>query len=96
MASPQVCVKGIGANLANISGVPFKFDAVTMEHPLCTKSELVYRLLQHGKWQAVSQLGKLLGHSEMLGNPMGMIQGMGSGVVGAGTAVAITHGLAPV
>ena len=63
--------------------MPFRFDTVSLEHPLCTKSELVYQLLQRLSWQAAAQLGKLLGHSEMLGNPMGMIEGVGSGVAGA-------------
>ena len=50
-----------------------------MLHPLCTKSELVYKLLQSISWQLSWQLGKLLGHSEMLGNPFGTIQAIGSG-----------------
>lgn len=78
-----VFVKGIGTNLANISKVPFHFDAFEQDFPLCTKSELFYKLLQSFSWQAAAQLGKLLGHSEMLGNPFGVIQGMGSGVAGA-------------
>ena len=79
----MVLIKGIGTNLANISGVPFHFEAMLEKHPLCTKSELVYKLGQRLSWQAAAQLGKLLGHSEMLGNPMGMIRQVGSGVAGA-------------
>ena len=79
----MVLIKGIGANLANISGVTFHFDELTVEHPLCTKSELAYTIVQRATWQAAAQLGKLLGHSEMLGNPMGMIHQVGSGVAGA-------------
>ena len=69
----MVLLKGIGANLANISGVPVNFEPLTEKHPLCTKTELVYKLGQRLSWQAAAQLGKLIGHSEMLGNPMGMI-----------------------
>ena len=78
----MVLIKGIGANLANISGVPFQFDELRFEHPLCTKSELAYNLLQRMSWQAAAQLGKLLGHSEMLGNPVGMLFEIGTGVTG--------------
>lgn len=37
-----VLVKGVGIHLANVSGVPFKFDALHIEHPAVTPSELVY------------------------------------------------------
>ena len=63
--------------------MPFYFSAFELDFPLCTKSELLYLVRQSFSWQAAAQLGKLLGHSEMLGNPFGVIQGMGSGVAGA-------------
>ena len=66
-----------------LSKVPFYFSAFELDFPLCTKSELLYLVRQSFSWQAAAQLGKLLGHSEMLGNPFGVIQGMGSGVAGA-------------
>ena len=36
--------------------------------------------MQRISWQAAAQLGKLLGHSEMLGNPVGMLFETGSGI----------------
>ena len=68
-----VLVKGIGFNLASVSNMPFGFDGVHMRHPLFTPSELYYKLAQQLSWQAAAQLGKLLGHSDMLGNPMGIL-----------------------
>jgi hypothetical protein len=47
----MVFIKGIGTNLANLSGVPFRFDPLIEKHPLCTKSELTYKLVQRFSWQ---------------------------------------------
>lgn len=82
LQSMVVLVKGIGANLANVSGVPFYFDEICVLHPLCTRSELGYKLAQQLAWQAAAQLGKLLGHSDVLGNPLGLVSTVGSGVAG--------------
>ena len=78
-----VFVKATTSQLASLSKVPFYFSAFEQDFPLCTKSELLYSVRQAFSWQAAAQLGKLLGHSEMLGNPFGVIQGMGTGVAGA-------------
>ena len=69
-------------NLANVSGVPFRFEQWREEHPACTPSELAYRYGQRVQREAMVQLGKLLGHSELFGNPLGLISSMGTGVAG--------------
>lgn len=94
MQSMVVIVKGVGMNLANVSAVPFRFDALHVEHPACAPSELVYSFGQQISWQAAAQLGKLLGHSDLLGNPLGLISSVGTGMVGfvRGVGVGIARG----
>ena len=82
LQSLLVLVKGIGMNLANVSAAPFHFDGVLLHHPFCTPAELAYQLGQQASWQAAAQLGKLLGRSNMLGNPIGLVHSVGGGVAG--------------
>ena len=94
MHAMLVLVKGVGMNLANISAVPFNFAEVNMLHPFFTPKELAYRLAQQLSWQALAQVGKLLGHSDMIGNPFGLAATVGSGVAGfvRGVGKGLAHG----
>lgn len=48
-------------------------------HPFTTRNELVSRILQHYKEQALSQIYKLLGSFDVIGNPISLVDNLGTG-----------------
>lgn len=70
----------IGGAFANISETPLKFNEVLVTHGFQTIPSLTSSLLKNYIRQGILQLYKLLGSSDMLGNPLGLIDKLGTGV----------------
>lgn len=89
LQSMVVLAKGIGLNFASVSGVPLSFATTSQQRVFYTPSELLYRLRQTFTRQLYPQLGKAVGHSQMLGDPLGALSTLGSGLKGCATSVAL-------
>ena len=70
----------IGGAFANISETPLKFNEILVTHGFQTLANLTSTLLKNYIRQALFQLYKILGSSDMLGNPLGLIDKLGTGV----------------
>lgn len=76
-----VLLSNFGSALANVTESPLYFKAVIFEHLFQTTSNLTWLLLKNYSRQGVLQFYKVLGSSDLLGNPIGLIDKLGSGVL---------------
>eukprot|EP01029_Cantina_marsupialis_P011093 TRINITY_DN2489_c0_g2_i2.p1 TRINITY_DN2489_c0_g2~~TRINITY_DN2489_c0_g2_i2.p1 ORF type:complete len:1765 (+),score=590.72 TRINITY_DN2489_c0_g2_i2:579-5297(+) len=70
----------LGALLANLDRAPVKVNALIMENPFVTPEKLTDVLINHVIKNAIRELYRILGSLEFLGNPVGLVSGVGSGV----------------
>ncbi|OMJ94539.1 hypothetical protein SteCoe_2326 [Stentor coeruleus] len=70
----------IGGAFTNISQAPMKFNEVLITHGFQTTANLTSVLLKNYTRQAILQIYKILGSSDLLGNPLGLIDKLGTGV----------------
>lgn len=70
----------IGGAFTNISSTPIKFNEVLITHGFQTTENLTSVLLKNYTRQAILQIYKILGSSDLLGNPLGLIDKLGTGV----------------
>ncbi|KAJ1634036.1 hypothetical protein T492DRAFT_526696 [Pavlovales sp. CCMP2436] len=70
----------LGASLASVSDVHFRFSELLLRKAFTGEGQLLTKLLSHYGRQGVTQLGKALGCSDVLGNPLGLLDSVGSGV----------------
>ncbi|KDO18815.1 hypothetical protein SPRG_15914 [Saprolegnia parasitica CBS 223.65] len=71
----------IGIVGSKLSGSPsFSFSAITKRHCFTTKDRLVSQLVQTYSRDVVMQAYKLVGSIDMLGNPVGLVEDLGSGL----------------
>ena len=69
----------VGA-LANVDNAPLRFNALLLDNPFCTKGALVSMIISHYTRQAVTEVLKLIGSVDVLGNPVGLFTNIGTGV----------------
>ncbi|CAM9869751.1 unnamed protein product, partial [Phaeothamnion confervicola] len=72
--------QAMGATLANIDNAPLRLKAFTLADSFAGVDELTRQLAVHYRGQALRQLYMILGSSELLGNPVGLLQNLGAGV----------------
>lgn len=81
--------KGFGAltilttvlsSFANISDAPLKFKALVITNVFDTQENIQNKIIRHLMRQGILQFYKLIGSSDMLGNPVGFVNKLGSGV----------------
>ena len=73
----------MGATLASIENAQVSFKPPTenaMAHAFVTPSQLSSRLSAHYRRQALSQIYKLLGASDIIGNPFGVLSSLKQGL----------------
>ncbi|KAF0696142.1 Aste57867_13088 [Aphanomyces stellatus] len=72
----------VGILGSKISGSPsFHFDSVTKRHCFTTRSRLQEQLMQNYTRAVVVQAYKLVGSMDLLGNPVGVVGDIGSGIL---------------
>ncbi|OQR87871.1 hypothetical protein ACHHYP_07939 [Achlya hypogyna] len=71
----------IGIVGSKLSGSPsFYFSEITKRHCFTTQDRLVSQLIQNYSRDVVMQAYKLVGSIDMLGNPVGLVEDLGSGI----------------
>ncbi|CAM9365106.1 unnamed protein product [Discosporangium mesarthrocarpum] len=76
----RAILRAMGATLSNIENAPLQLNALVLSHTFASPEELVVQLVAHYKGQALRQAYKIVGSSELLGNPVGLLQNIGAGV----------------
>ena len=71
----------VGGVLSNIDDAPLKLDALIMPHCYASSDELSTLITTHYVSKIMPQLLRILISLEVLGNPIGLIEDIGSGVV---------------
>lgn len=73
-------IESLVGTLANVDNAPLRFNALLLDNPFCTKSALVHMIMMHYTRQAVTEVLKLIGSVDVLGNPVGLFTNIGTGV----------------
>eukprot|EP00347_Sterkiella_histriomuscorum_P017164 403350423 len=68
------------ANVANISNSPLSFNELIMTDMFVSEDILVNQVGKNYARQAVMQFYKLIGSSDIIGNPVGLVNKLGTGV----------------
>lgn len=71
----------IGKAFINISDSPIYFKEVLIQESFQTVSVLLSQLLKNYQRQGILQFYKILGSSDLIGNPIGLIDKLGTGVL---------------
>ncbi|KAG0185188.1 hypothetical protein DFQ28_009826 [Apophysomyces sp. BC1034] len=66
--------------LGNINDAPIKLNALMVDNLHASYDDLLSRVILHYKDQVISQLHKVLGSADFLGNPVGLFNNLSSGV----------------
>ncbi|PWN25799.1 DUF1162-domain-containing protein [Jaminaea rosea] len=73
-------VGAVTSAVGNLNQAPIRLSAIAIENARLSPEELLARLQAHYVSSAVGQVYKLVGAIDVLGNPLGLISGIGSGV----------------
>lgn len=73
-------VGAVTSAIGNLNQAPIRLSAIAIENARLSPEELATRLQAHYVSSAVGQVYKLVGAIDVLGNPLGLISGIGSGV----------------
>ncbi|CAO1638595.1 unnamed protein product [Sympodiomycopsis kandeliae] len=73
-------VGAVTSAVGNLNQAPIRLSAIAIENARMSPSELQARLQAHYVNSAIGQVYKLVGAIDVLGNPLGLISGIGSGV----------------
>ena len=72
--------KALGVALANIDDAPIKLTGLKLENCFDTTSGITSKLISHYKTNLTTEIFKLLGSINILGNPVGLFSQIGTGV----------------
>ena len=72
--------QGILASIPPLEDAHLKLNAVKIDHIFGTRSHLVSILSKHYTRAVVGQLAKLIGSIDVIGNPVGLLSNLGTGV----------------
>jgi len=67
--------------VANLDNASLCFNALLLQHPFCSRDALIQRIISHYTRQGISEIYKLIGSAEALGNPVGLFNNLGTGVM---------------
>lgn len=67
------------ANIASITDSPLRFSELTLTHIYSAPSNVVDLIVKSYSRQGIMQFYKLIGSSDLLGNPVGFVDKLGSG-----------------
>ncbi|KAL7754164.1 Vacuolar protein sorting-associated protein 13 [Sorochytrium milnesiophthora] len=69
----------LSMGIANVHDVPIKLNALVLEHPIVSFPVLYQRIYHHYSQEVISQLYKIVGSIDIIGNPVGLFSNIGSG-----------------
>jgi Vacuolar-sorting-associated 13 protein, DH-like domain/Vacuolar sorting-associated protein 13, extended-chorein/VPS13, central RBG modules/Vacuolar-sorting associated protein 13, adaptor binding domain len=75
----RAVLTAIGVSLANIENAPIRLNALQLEHVFAGSTELVAQIVQHYRIALIRQTYRLLGSTDLLGNPVGLLSSVGTG-----------------
>ncbi|GBG34175.1 Vacuolar protein sorting-associated protein 13b [Hondaea fermentalgiana] len=73
-------VAGLPLGLSDVEGATLFLSAMFLHNSLLTSKQAKSRISRHFTTQALSQLYRVIGSSELLGNPIGLVTNLGSGL----------------
>lgn len=71
----------VGSSLANISNAHLYFQQIIILNTFSSFDKIMNQLKKNYTRQAVLQFYKLLGSSNLIGNPIGLVDKLGTGVI---------------
>jgi len=77
----MVPLEAIGLTIAKLDNAPVKLNALLLEHPFASWTSLTNKIIAHYRRQGLQEVYKVLGSVDMLGNPVGLVNNLGTGVV---------------
>ena len=77
---PLSFLKSFGKAFTNISSAPLSFTEILITHGFQTLDNMTSSLIKNLIRQAAMQVFKILGSSDLIGNPVGLIDKLGTGV----------------
>lgn len=66
--------------MGSISNAPLRFNTLLLEHPIVRQNVLKALIQRHYMDQAFSQIHRVIGSADFIGNPIGLFNTFGSGV----------------
>lgn len=75
-----ILLDSIGITVSNVDNAPIKLNALILEHPFVSMNELIDRLKKHYTRAGIIELYKIIGSLDVLGNPVGLFNDIGTGV----------------
>ena len=76
----QAVIDTLGTFVGNLDHAQIKLNSYQSENLFMTSKDLTQRLIMHYTKQFLSQLYKIFGSFNFLGNPVGLLENLGSGV----------------
>jgi vacuolar protein sorting-associated protein 13A/C len=73
-------VNALTMTIGNINSAPLRFYALAIENVMASGGDLYGRIYIHYSEQFISQLHRILGSADFLGNPVGLFSNLSSGV----------------
>src|SRR5690606_15543567 len=71
---------GLGVTLVNIDEAPLKLNALILQHPFLSSNDLIDRIKKHYTKAATTEFYKIIGSMDIIGNPVGLFNDIGTGV----------------
>lgn len=68
------------SNLVNIDSASINLNALHIYHSFTTRTFMLSAIQQHYAFQGILQVYSLLGSADILGNPLGLVKNLGTGV----------------
>lgn len=66
--------------VSDMGGAPIKLNGMALKHSFSTWNQFQVRLATHYITQIVYEFYSVIGSADFLGNPVGLVRGMGEGV----------------
>jgi len=76
-----VLLQTFGSVIANLDRAPICLNALLLEHCFCSGDKLAEMISSHYTRQALMEIYKILGSTDLLGNPVGLFNNVASGVL---------------
>lgn len=73
-------LNNIGITLANVDDAPLKLNSLILKHPFMTTDQLLDRIKKHYTTAVLSEIYKIVGSFDIIGNPIGLVNDLSTGL----------------